>query len=669
MDRRLAALMPAVLVVTLLATATPASAYQRLGTRTIESVSSNGTAGNGRSGWGSGQTGFETSMSPNGRFIAFASSASNLVPGDVNGETDAFLHDRKLGTTTLVSVGIDGAPAVAPLCGGSSSPSVSANGRYVAFVSCAANIVPGTTITQENVFVRDMRIGKTVLADVSSSNATANGPTGPGAATISANGRFVAFVSAASNLVPGDTNGSCGNAALDVLSGFGIVICGGWDVFVHDLKSGSTVRASVTSKGAQSMGGDTYDSQQTPSLSATGRYVVFASGAPDLMPPMPRPCKQVSLDEPTRGCNGVFVHDMKTGRTTIVSVASDGTAGDGLSFLETNESISANGRYVAFGSSSDNLVPNDTNAVTGGFDVFVHDMRTGRTERDSVTSSGGQLVDPYVPAISGNGRFVAFTESDSTSEAHDTVYVHDRLTGTSVAVASGRSKGFGGVPLSGPLDASGRDELYSEGDTSSVVITGPTQQVYLYDQGPTLGVGGFGSPRHQGGGGGGGGAICVEDVCLPPLEAVSGGDPADDVNAALAAEGGDMIGASLAVRPRTRDLFARLEVAGLPPAADGRSVFLDGLDLTANGAPYEIRAEHAGPDRFGLFRRDAPGPWRRVAALHGGYGTTGDEVVFAIPLRDLGLQAGGRLTHVEAFTSLGAFDTGPIRFVDRASIG
>src|SRR5262249_36534838 len=157
----------------------------------------------------------------------------------------------------------------------------------------------------------------------------ANGSSGGPA--ISANGRFVAFGSNATNLVAGDTNGNA-------------------DVFVHDLRTGRTVRASVDSAGNQASG----DSIGTPAISGNRRFVAFASAAPNL----------VAGD--TNARLDIFVHDLKTGKTVRVSVDGVGSQANGDS---QSPAISANGRAVAFESDSTDLVVGDTNAVT---DIFVH---------------------------------------------------------------------------------------------------------------------------------------------------------------------------------------------------------------------------------------------------------------------------------------------------------
>jgi Tol biopolymer transport system component len=265
------------------------------------------------------------SISADGRYVAFASGASNLVPGDTNGWADVFVHDQQTGQTSLVSVAADGMQGN----GGSWGPSISADGRYVAFTSEASNLVPGDANGVQDVFVHDRETEQTsrvsLAADGTEGNSHSAGP------SMSADGRYVAFRSWASNLVPGDTNGML-------------------DIFIHDRQTGQTSRVSVATDGTE---GNSHSAG--PSISADGRYVAFISEASNLVP------------GDTNGQQDIFVHDRQTGQTSRVSVAADGTQGNGGSYWP---SISANGRYVAFMSEASNLVPGDTN---GQQDVFVHD--------------------------------------------------------------------------------------------------------------------------------------------------------------------------------------------------------------------------------------------------------------------------------------------------------
>ncbi len=164
------------------------------GTTERVSLGPNGRQGNGPS--------FFPALSADGRWVAFVSSARNLVPDDTNGEQDVFVHDRRTGATRRVSLGPNGRQGN----NFSYGPVLSADGRFVAFDSEASNLVPGDTNGAEDVFIRDRRTGATRRVSVSTGGGQGNGDS-TGFPALSADGRFVAFGSEASNLVPGDTNG------------------------------------------------------------------------------------------------------------------------------------------------------------------------------------------------------------------------------------------------------------------------------------------------------------------------------------------------------------------------------------------------------------------------------------------------------------------------------
>jgi Tol biopolymer transport system component len=195
----------------------------------------------------------EPSISSDGRWVAFESGASNLVSGDTNAAPDIFVHDRETGTTTRVSIASNGAQSN----NGSFAPSISADGTQVVFYSNASNLVAGDTNGVADVFVHDRQTGKTTRASLASNRAQSGGFSD--AASISADGRWVVFASRAENLVSGDTNDST-------------------DVFVHDRYTGETVRASVAANGAQA---ESYSN--FPSISGNGRWIAFASPAKNLV--------------------------------------------------------------------------------------------------------------------------------------------------------------------------------------------------------------------------------------------------------------------------------------------------------------------------------------------------------------------------------------------------
>jgi Tol biopolymer transport system component len=329
-------------------------------------------------------------MSADGRLVVYSSDAPNLVEHDTNRATDVFLYDRGSGVTTRLSVGRGGRQAN----GSSGFPAISADGRYVAFTSLASNLVGGDTNRAPDVFVRDLHTGRTTRVSVSSRGAQARcGAVGCESTepALSANGRVVAFQSSAVNLVPHDTNRL-------------------GDVFVHDLRTGRTERASVTSSGAQAGRDKTNNGSNAPAISADGRYVVFHSADSNLVP------------HDTNRAFDVFVHDRRGGRTTRVSVSRSGVQANQESLGAL--SISRDGRYVAFTSLASNLVPGDRNDIT---DVFVRDLRRGGTSLVSLGAANDQGGDSSAvggTAFSANDRYLAFS-SYATLVPGDTNGVSD----------------------------------------------------------------------------------------------------------------------------------------------------------------------------------------------------------------------------------------------------
>ena len=353
---------------------------QQTGQNIRASVASDGTQGNANS------SSHYSAISADGRYVAFNSLANSLVSGDTNGKADIFVHDQQTGQTTRVSVSSSGIQGD----GDSWNPTISADGRYVAFQSGANNLISDDTNLGQDVFVRDLQTGQTTLVSMSSDGT--HGDSHSYEPNVSSDGRYVAFWSTSTNLVGNDTNGLA-------------------DVFVHDWQTGQTVRASVASDGTQ---GNGTSGQNGLCLSADGQYIAFLSTSSNL------------VGGDTNGVSDIFVHNQQTGQTIRVSIASNGTEGNDNS---AEPALSSDGRYVAFQSNASNLTDGDTNGMT---DIFVYDQFTGQTSLVSIAPDGTLGNGPsYAPGISSDGRYVVFDSDASNLVNGDAngfgdVFVRDR---------------------------------------------------------------------------------------------------------------------------------------------------------------------------------------------------------------------------------------------------
>jgi Tol biopolymer transport system component len=454
------------------------------------------------------------SVSGNGRYVAFYSAADNLVSGDTNGSYDVFVYDRQFETIELISVAIDGGPTNSS----STAPSISGGGRYVAFASTADNIVESCCGT--DILVRDRVAGTTrrlsfgpggsetdltasspsisdngtVVAYVANATNLVAGDTNgthdifvhvEGAdppirrisvasngaeandfsfyASVSADGTHVAFQSRADNLVPGDTNGVP-------------------DIFVHNLASGQTERVNVANDGAQA---NNHSFGEGNAISADGNLVVFRSAASNLVG---------SAD--TNGTNDVFIRNRAAGTTQLVSVASDGAQANAYAF--TPIALSANGDHVVFSSEATNLVPGDTNGIR---DLFLHTISSGTTVRIDVAADDTQADQPAgTAALSADGSVIAFASPATTLVADETnafenLFVVDRslepatpeagpqlLTVCGATEGNGRS--FTGGWYSGTyLSDDGRFVVFrSAADNLLAADTNDVEDIFVYDR-------------------------------------------------------------------------------------------------------------------------------------------------------------------------------------------
>jgi hypothetical protein len=407
---------------------------------TLNSTSRVSVNANGGQGTGISET---PSVSADGRYIAFTSTANDLVPDDTNIFPDVFVKDRQTGAIEVISRNAGG--IISNFV--SSNPAISADGRYVAFLSNATNLVSNDLNGSNDIFLKDRQTGSITRINVDPNGNEANqGQSGFHAPAISSDGRYISFVSAASNLVLNDTNNQA-------------------DVFVRDTQTGQTTRVSVTSGGVQVNSGA--DFFETPAISGDGRYVAFHSSASDLV-----------LNDGNI-FSDVFVHDRQTGQTTIASLGSGGISG-GNAFY-SNVSLSADGRHVGFTSNSGSLVVGDTN---NNYDVFVRDLQSGQTTRVSVSSTGvqgnGRSGDDR-PHFSADGRFVLFDSEATNLVTGDTngsldLFLHDRQTGDTTRVSvdsSGNEVNFAYADSSfidrnSALSADGRVVVFTSGSTSLV---------------------------------------------------------------------------------------------------------------------------------------------------------------------------------------------------------
>ena len=285
------------------------------------------------------------SISADGRFVAFNSGASNIVPGDSNGVTDIFIKDTRTGAVTQASSGTGGERGN----DNSNLPAISADGRFVAFMSDASSLVADDTNGKADVFLKDMQTGLLVRVSTDASGGQGDDTSGFGSLAISADGRYVAFDSGATNLVPGDGNGKR-------------------DFFLKDTRTGAVSLVSADAAGVQG----TEDSYKSVSLSADGRLVSFSSDASNLVP---------GDTNTTSGKTDIFVKDTQTGTITRVSTSTAGVEANGKSELAA---ISADGLFVAFVSEAGNLIPDDTNKKA---DIFLKNLKSGETRRISTSTA------------------------------------------------------------------------------------------------------------------------------------------------------------------------------------------------------------------------------------------------------------------------------------------
>jgi hypothetical protein len=374
-----------------------------------------------------------------GEFVAYASQATNLAPGDSNFAFDIFVWNAITGEIERVSLSTGGAEPDL----GCFSPDISADGRFVSFVSSAGTLVANGNYNSD-VYVRDRLLGTTVQASVDSNETPGNGSST--AAAISDDGRFVAFSSYANNLVASDTNGRS-------------------DVFLRDIWLGTTERLSVDTLGIQGNG-----DSSSPDISGDGFYTCFNSTASNL-----------DVGD-TNGAADIFVAHRVTGGIARISISTFGGEADKSSL---SPSISQFGNLIAYYSYATNLVPGDMNAE---IDIFVRDLATGTTERASVAYDGSEANDlSLLGVISSSGQHVVYSSMATNLVPGGTnsgvwhSYQFDRYTGL-VQHLSRNSNGQegNGHSWTPSIDGQGVQAVFSSDATNLIASdSNGTQDIFV----------------------------------------------------------------------------------------------------------------------------------------------------------------------------------------------
>lgn len=614
------------LATTFLLTASPVAASESPGETRRVSVASDGSEANAAS---------EVPVtSGDGRYVVFDSHASNLVPDDTNDASDVFVHDRMTGSTRRASETADG-------IGGASSSfsgSISGDGRYVVFYSFSKNLVADDTNGRTDVFRKDLHTGAIELVSIGAQGDGANGSSilSKGATPLSHDGRFVAYASLATNVVPGTVMPERGN-----------------HIYLRDMKSGTNELISQSTDGVPGE-----FTSQTPSVSGDGNVVIFES-------------RSVFDPRDENRVMDVWARNRTTGETEWVSTNNHWHSSYDSSWRGRP---SFDGRYVVFDSSAVNLVPRDQGGISP--DVFVRDLVADRTEKVSVSSTGAPPNGvAYRGSISGDARFVSFWSDATNLDGGKTlptgdVYVRDRLLGTTELVSRAAGGGFGNSTSQVPaISADG--ESVSFLSSASNLVEGDTNQVndvFAVSLGPAVGfVDGIRAVVDEE-------AVRVTGTARSTGAAVSAAqDAAGDVAPSEArAVVGDIIDAAAFYRSARNDLLFRVEFEDLPTpsyegedgswvrpgiAAPGATY---GVSFEVGGVRYEIRMNSAEDGvrypAFDLFRC-AP-VCIPAGETPGSYGTTGDFIGLTVPLEAIGAAAGDPVTNVRAFASVGTSQSG-----------
>ncbi len=336
---------------------------------------------------GVGMGRYDATVSDNGRYVAFSSGSSSVVPGDDNGKHDVFLYDATTGVTKLISRNAAGAPAN----DGSDLPVLSANGKFVAFASNATDL-PGGSPEQVGglVYRYNIATGRLTLVSKAHNGGLPNQSVLPNA--ISSDGRYITFTTGSHNIIRGDHNKR-------------------GDVFRYDAATDTTIKVSQTFTGAEPNKDSTWGF-----MSGNGRYVAYSSAATNMDP----------AGTPAGGA--AYLYDVETGTTTLVSHGTDGIARSGSA-----TGVSDNGKIVSFTSDSNSLVPGKTDKNSG---VFFWNAATDQVKL--VTTARPEWpngVRSLSTGVSGNGRYLSFDAGPAEDQTKSDVYLFDRQTNQTTKIS------------------------------------------------------------------------------------------------------------------------------------------------------------------------------------------------------------------------------------------
>ncbi|NYB51955.1 MAG: PD40 domain-containing protein [Methanobacteriaceae archaeon] len=383
------------------------------------SVSSDGSQSNAASS--------NPSISADGRYIAFTSYADNLVPGDTNGFSDIFIRDNVLNTTIRASVSNTGEEGN----GDSNEPAISVDGRYVTFTSNANNLVPGDTNGVSDIFLRDILLGINKRISITNTGKESNGDSNEPA--ISADGRFIAFSSYATNLVPSDNNGKC-------------------DIFLYDNDSGQITRLTVSNTGNEANG-----NSEKPTINGDGSLIAFISSANNL------------VENTVNSYSGVYIYNRNSGILEKVNTSSF----EGGFYNFNYPSISANGSYLVF--------------TSGGNSLLIYNTSSKTIEQVEISWNGVPNSMTIEPSISADGRYVAV--SSANHEISDTidrwmdVYIYDQFSKTTKLISSSTGETSFYSSYQPSISADGHTVAFSS--LSDVLISDDTnncKDIFVYTE-------------------------------------------------------------------------------------------------------------------------------------------------------------------------------------------